>query len=167
MMNMEQFQGMVQRIRPQLLQMAKRQLNNNEEAEDIVQEVFLRLWIARARLDEYDNVEHVAMRTLKNSCIDRYRKKKLDCEELFDTQIQSAEQNPHQQLESKENVQQLVKIIRQLPPLQQLILKLKDMDGYEIEEITKITLSSPESVRMNLSRARKKIRELFINRKDI
>ena len=161
MMNIDQFQEMVQRIRPRLLQIAKRQLNNHEEAEDTIQEVFLRLWVARERLDKYDNVEHVAIRTLKNICIDRYRKKKLDCEELSDNQIQNCEQNPHQRLESQENVQQLINIINQLPPLQQLIVKLKDIDGYEIEEIVKITQTSSESVRMNLSRARKKIRELF------
>ena len=165
-MNIDKFQEMVQRIRPQLLQMAKRQLDNSEESEDIVQEVFLRLWVARVRLDIYDNVEHIAIRTLKNICIDRYRKKKLDCQELSDTQIETTERNPHQQLEAKENVEQLVKIIHQLPPLQQLIIKLKDMEGYEIEEITKITQTSAESVRMNLSRARKKIRELFINQKE-
>jgi RNA polymerase sigma-70 factor (ECF subfamily) len=165
-MNIDQFQKMVQRIRPQVLQMAKRQLNNNEDAEDITQEVFLRLWLARERLDDYDNVEHVAIRTLRNICIDRYRKKKLDCEELSDNQISALEENPHQRLESQENVQQLIQIINELPHLQQLIVKLKDIDGYEIEEITKITQTSAESVRMNLSRARKKIRELFINQKD-
>ena len=166
MMNIDQFQEMVQRIRPQLLQMARRQISNSEEAEDITQEVFLRLWIARERLESYDNVEHVAIRTLKNICIDRYRKKKLDCEELSDSQIRTSEQNPHQRLEAKENVQLLINIINQLPPLQQLIVKLKDIDGYEIEEITKITQTSNESVRMNLSRARKKIREIFIHKKE-
>ena len=165
-MGIEKFQGMVQRIRPQLLQMAKRQTNSNEEAEDIVQEVFLRLWIARTRFEVYENVEHIAIRTLKNICIDRYRKKKLDYEELLDIRIQSNVQNPYQKLESEENVQQLLKVICQLPPLQQLILRLKDIDGCEIEEITKITQTSPESVRMNLSRARKKIRELLIDKKE-
>jgi RNA polymerase sigma-70 factor (ECF subfamily) len=146
-----------------LLQVAKRQLDSNEDAEDTIQEVFLRLWTAREHLETYDNVDYVAMRTLKNICIDRYRKKTLVCEKLSDCQIQNNEQNPHQRLESQENVQHLLQIINQLPPLQQLIVQLKDIDGYEIEEIVKITRISSEAVRMNLSRARKKVRDLFLN----
>jgi RNA polymerase sigma-70 factor (ECF subfamily) len=40
---------------------------------------------------------------------------------------------------------------------------MKHVDGFEVEEIAAITGSAPEAIRMNLSRARKKIREIFFN----
>ena len=49
-----------------------------------------------------------------------------------------------------------------IPPRQQTIIKMKDIEGYEVDEIAKITASQPEAVRVNLSRARKKVREEYI-----
>jgi len=54
-----------------------------------------------------------------------------------------------------------MRIIDQLPEIQQNILRMKHIDGFEIEEIVGITGSKPEAVRMNLSRARKKVRDVF------
>ena len=50
-------------------------------------------------------------------------------------------------------------LISKLPTLQQVIIRMKDIEGYELAEIAEITGSQVEAVRMNLSRARKKIRE--------
>ena len=49
-----------------------------------------------------------------------------------------------------------------LPPLQQRVLQMKDMEGYETAEIAEITGITPEAVRNNLSRARKRMRKLYI-----
>ena len=53
-------------------------------------------------------------------------------------------------------------IIDNLPPLQQKIFRMKEIEGYEKEEIMLLTGCTDESLRQNLSRARKKIREQFI-----
>lgn len=162
MMNVEQFQSIVKNIRPKLVAYANQLTKHGDEAEDLVQEVLLRLWNCREQLAKYDNMEAVAMRAVKNKMIDEFRKKRLDSEQLENQQIEVKEQNAFQQLESKDKLQSLLRIIAQLPALQQMIIKLKDVDGYEIEEIVQITQSSAESIRMNLSRARKKVRELFL-----
>ena len=52
--------------------------------------------------------------------------------------------------------------MEQLPGLQQTILRMKHVDGFEVKEIAELTGSSPEAVRVNLSRARKKVKELFL-----
>ena len=65
------------------------------------------------------------------------------------------------QLEQKDSVAHVMQIIDRLPDLQQSILRMKHIDGFEIDEIAEITGSRPESVRMNLSRARKKVKEMF------
>lgn len=162
-MDIDKFQYIVRSIRPQLLQTAKNMGNNNAESEDLVQEVFLRLWQVKERLNEYKNLEHIAKKTLRNICIDKYRRKKINYEELTNYQIKNNSNCPQAQLEIEEDVRRLIEIIQRLPELQQLIIKMKDVEGYEIEEIVKITQSSAESIRMNLSRARKKVREIFLN----
>jgi RNA polymerase sigma-70 factor (ECF subfamily) len=54
------------------------------------------------------------------------------------------------------------KIIAQLPDKQQLIIHMRDVEGYEFEEIAQIAECDEVSVRMNLSRARKRVREELI-----
>ena len=163
MMNIEQFQKIVKTIRPKLVTYAKQLTKHGDEVEDLVQEVLIRLWISRNQLDKYDNIEYVAIKAIKNKLIDQYRKKKLESEQIENQQIEIKEHNTLQKLESKENVELLLHILEKLPALQQMIIKLKDVEGYEVEEIAKITQTSADSIRMNLSRARKKVRELFLS----
>jgi RNA polymerase sigma-70 factor (ECF subfamily) len=161
-MKIDEFEMKIKAIRAKLLRVAARQLSCKEEVEDLVQESLLRLWRAQERWADYQNFEAVAMRTLKNLITDRYRKPMPLYEELEQYNWQSHEPNAQQQLEARESRKQLINIIQQLPYLQQLIVTMKDLEDYETEEIAKITQSSVESVRMNLSRARKKIKELFL-----
>jgi RNA polymerase sigma-70 factor (ECF subfamily) len=65
-------------------------------------------------------------------------------------------------LERLNTEQLLKKIIDALPPLQKAIITMKDIDEYEVEEIAGVTGSQPEAIRVNLSRARKKVREEYI-----
>ena len=55
---------------------AFRILRNQEEAEDAVQEVFIKLWNMGKKLDEYNSIEALAVTMIKNFCIDQLRKKK-------------------------------------------------------------------------------------------
>lgn len=70
--------------------------------------------------------------------------------------------NPYLQLERINTEEILKKIIELLPPLQQTIIRMKDMEEYEVEEIAEITGTKPDAIRVNLSRARKKVREEYI-----
>ena len=57
---------------------------------------------------------------------------------------------------------QLMEMIARLPDLQQAVLRMKHVEGFEVEEIAQLTGTNPVAVRTNLSRARKKIREQFL-----
>ena len=161
-MRIDKFQLVVREVRPKLMQVARQNVNDSNDAEDLVQETLLRLWTARSQWENYQNIEAVAVRTLKNCIIDSYRSKKVNYESVDTLSIENAEPNPHQQLESNEKWQVLQEIILQLPNLQRLIITMKDIEGYETEDIAKITNTNIESVRMNLSRARKKVKEQFL-----
>lgn len=157
-MTLEKFQIIVLPLREKLLGYSRKWPEAGADAEDIVQEVLLRLWERRDSLDGYRNLEALAVQMVKNRCIDRWRmQKKLDVPCL--TGAEAAPDNPELLLERKDAADRVKALIERLPPLQQAIIRMKDVEGYELDEIAAITGTQAEAVRMNLSRARKKVRE--------
>lgn len=161
-MSQERFKAEILPIRDKLFHIAQKILVEEEDAEDAVQEVLLKLWHTRDSLDKYDSAAAFATTVTKNHCLDRLRVKK-QIDSLDDThQMREANDNPYLQLERKNTEEVLRKIIGQLPQLQQAIIRMKDMEEYEVEEIAEITGTKVDAVRVNLSRARKKVREEYI-----
>lgn len=161
-MSQERFKAEILPIRDKLFYIAHKLLPEEEDAEDAVQEVLLKLWNTRDSLGSYDNVAAFATTVTKNHCLDKLRvKKRTDI--LDDTHyLRESGDNPYLQLERSNTEEVLRKIIEQLPPLQQTIIRMKDMEEYEVEEIAEITGTKPDAIRVNLSRARKKVREEYI-----
>jgi RNA polymerase sigma factor (sigma-70 family) len=161
-MSQERFKAEILPIRDKLFHIAKNILVEEEEAEDAVQEVLLKLWHTRDSLDKYDSLPAFATSVIKNHCLDRLKVKSRQ-ESLDEIHYSKAGiDNPYLQLERKNTEQLIQKIIEGLPHLQQSIIRMKDMEEYEVEEIAEITGTKVEAVRMNLSRARKKVREEYI-----
>ena len=161
-MSQERFKAEILPIRDKLFHIAKNILVEEEEAEDAVQEVLLKLWHTRDSLDKYDSVAAFATSVIKNHCLDRLKVKNRQ-ESLDETHYTKAgTDNPYIQLERKNTEEIIQKIIEGLPQLQQAIIRMKDMEEYEVEEIAEITGTKVDAVRMNLSRARKKVREEYI-----
>ena len=162
-MEKEQFKIEVLPLRERLLGYARRMLDNPQDAEDVVQEVFLKLWYIRAELDKYNSVEALAVRITRNVCLNKLRIYQTKREiPLSDSMHESrCDENPYTTLEEKDNVSQLMRVMEKLPGLQQTILRMRHVDGFEIKEIAELTGSTPENVRVNLSRARKRVKELF------
>ncbi len=160
-MEQEQFKQEVLILRSQLLVYANHILNDREGTEDIIQEVFLKLWHIRKELDRYHAVPALAFQITKNLCLNRLkvRDRTGSFPEGYDLSDNSL--SPHMALEQKDNVRHVMHIIDQLPGLQQSVLRMRHVDGFEVEEIAELTGSSPEAIRMNLSRARKRVKELF------
>jgi len=161
-MNAQEFQRKVMPLRGNLLRVAKKMLENENDAEDTVQEVFLKLWRSRDTLHQYTSIPAFAVTMIKNLCIDRLRIRSREVVLEPDNDLRSAQDNPYLQLERLNTEQLLKKIISSLPPLQKAVITMKDIDEYEVEEIAEITGAQPEAIRVNLSRARKKVREEYI-----
>jgi len=161
-MSQERFKAEILPIRDKLFHIAQKILVEEEEAEDAVQEVLLKLWHTCDSLDKYESPAAFAMTVTKNHCLDRLKVKNRQ-ESLDETYYSWAgTDNPYLQLERKNTEEVIRKIIERLPQLLQAIIRMKDMEEYELEEIAEITGTKVESVRVNLSRARKKVREEYI-----
>jgi RNA polymerase sigma-70 factor (ECF subfamily) len=158
----EQFKREVLPLRNQLLIYARRLLDDVADAEDIVQEVYLKLWYMRDELPSYNSIKALSIQITKNLCLNRIKQRRDRTKETLDELlILDEEPEPDVMLEQKEHVEHVMQMIAGLPCLQQTILRMKHVDGFEVEEIAELTGSNPEAVRMNLSRARKKIKEQF------
>ncbi|KAA6306003.1 ECF RNA polymerase sigma factor SigE [termite gut metagenome] len=160
-MELKLFKTIVLPLRNKLINYAQRLTGNDSDAEDAVQEVMLKLWNMREKLDEYQSVEALAMKVTHNLCMDMWRRKRMDTLPLEQVHINGAT-NPEHLIEMKDEYRLIREIIESLPPLQQTIIQMKDVEEYETEEIMEITGYSSESVRSNLSRARKRVREVYL-----
>ena len=65
-------------MRPALLRLAMRYTEDTDEAEDVIQEVLLKLWFLRTRLDRYRSIDSLAAVITKHLCINRKRDNHLE-----------------------------------------------------------------------------------------
>ncbi|MDR2126434.1 MAG: sigma-70 family RNA polymerase sigma factor [Prevotellaceae bacterium] len=157
-MELEKFKSNIIPMRQNLFAFAMKMLQNKDDAEDVVQESLLRLWNIRQQLDDVSNTSAFAMQITKNICIDKLRTSK-QVSEIDEFDLGSNEETPYSQAEIKDMVEFVKTIIEKLPELQKIIIKMRDIDGYEIEKIAEITGTNTSAVRMNLSRARKTVKK--------
>jgi RNA polymerase sigma factor (sigma-70 family) len=164
-MDSAEFKSRILPLGKKLFNFARLILNDKDEARDAVQEVFIKLWNYRNKMDSVKNTEAFAMKIIKNWCYDRLKAKKPllieDYGKGFDYQQES--NNPHSLLESSDRMNRYNNILLDLPEQQRMITQLRDVEGYEFEEIADILNISVNTIRVNLSRARKKIKESIIN----
>jgi len=159
-MTVQELKNRFLKVQDKLFRLSKRILGNSHEAEDAVQEVFIKLW-KNKNLDKYKNIEGVAMTVAKNYCIDKIRLRKDFSDKIENLTTQNAK-TPEQELETNEKLAQINLIINKLPLQQKIVMQLRDIEQYSFEEISKITEQNIAALRTNLSRARKKVRTELI-----
>ena len=160
MMPTSLFKQLLLPLYPRLQRVALRLLGNAEDAEDIVQEVYMKLWSKRDALPDVKDMEAYCVTLTKNMCIDRLRNaeaEKADVDEV--PTMLAATDDVEAQVERRDAVEQVKQIIATLPEHQQQVITLRDMEDCSFEEIVEQTGLTAVNIRMLLSRARKTIRE--------
>jgi len=169
-MELESFKTKVIPLRGKLLDYAARLAGEQVEAEDVVQDVFLKLWSVRDSLDKYQSIEALAFTVTKNKIYDelkRNRHERLENIESSRYESSFATTDPETTAIQNDLAHHVRRLIEALPAVQQTIIRMKDIEGYELSEIADITGTQGEAVRVNLSRARKRIREQLIQLNNI
>ena len=159
MNSIEKYKELITSIRDTLYRLALSITSDGATAEDVVQDVCERVWRARDTVLQSEHPKAYICRMAHNLAIDRVRQRGRERGiALEGVAIEDGN--------SESNIRDMValtrKIISQLPDKQQLIIHLRDVEGYEFEEIAQIAECDETSVRMNLSRARKRVREELI-----
>jgi len=157
-MTSREFEHIALGVRPQMMQIAMRFCRDKDDAEDIVQEVMLRLWIRREELGH--NVTSLACKATRNLCVSWWRKKQVKrFVPLMDDLLVNESTQADEQLIVKEQIEQLKQCIGQLTRLQQRLIKLMLFDGISVQEIAAITGMTPRSASSILSTAKRKMME--------
>ncbi|MFD2512808.1 RNA polymerase sigma factor [Pontibacter locisalis] len=162
-MDLQEFKSKVLPAKHKLYRLAVFMLRDKEEAEDLLQDVFLKLWTNKHKLHAYTSVEAFAMTVTKNLCLDRLktskRKRQVD---ITGMELGSEDATPYQHSELKDSAGKIKGLLAELPEQQKLVLHLRDVEGCSFEEIEQITNLTVNNIRVILSRARKSVRDGFL-----
>lgn len=154
-MTSQQFQDDIERLRPRVLKTALRYLKDVDEAEDVAQDVMLKLWsICDELRPPIDRLAHVMT---KNLCLDsiRHRRPSGNADQL------SAEED-----DDDGRIEVMMRAVNALPPMQQTILRLRHEEGMETGDIALLMGTTEAAVRKTLSRARMAVRKLLTKNKE-
>ena len=160
-MDLEAFENRVLPTKNKLFRFALRFLGNEEDAKDIVQEVFIKVWNGREQMKQVENWEAWCMRITRNLSLDRIRvitrKQTQPIEETFNLHHEAL--TPHESTEMGESMLKIAQMIAELPEKQRQVIHLRDVEGYSYQEICEILELDMNQVKVNLFRARNSVRE--------
>lgn len=159
-MDVEAFKKEFLPCHQQLYRIAYRLLENQSNAEDMVQETYIKLWNKRVELENIDNKRSFAFVVIRNLCLDHLRKVKDRLSIGNDDPIPETE-SLSKMIEDRDTVECVRNLVNKLPEQQRMVMIFKHWDDYSDEEIEEITGLSAINIRVTLSRARKTIKEQF------
>ena len=136
-----------------------------DEAEDIAQDVMLRLWQMHDELNRYESVE--ALAALMARHLQRNHQRRRTPEALDEAMTVSLNTSPHDKLEEKENEEWLTKRLQQLPTTQRTLLYMRQVERRSHEEIARLLGIEITSVSTLLARARRTLLEEIKHRNKI
>lgn len=161
-MDINRFKSEIIPLKDKLFRFSLMYLKNTEKAEDVVQDVFIKLWAKKNDLKKIKNIEAFSMVMTKNLCLDNLKSKKNKTSEIKDYNTISSNQTPYNEMQNKNIGDKIKEIIDTLPEQQKSIIQLRDIEGYSFDEISEILTINVNTIRVNLSRARKKIKKTLI-----
>lgn len=160
---MKEFTNTVMPIKNKLYRFALRMVGSVEEAEDVVQEVLVKIWQKGTELANVSNVEALGMTMTRNLSIDKLRSKHNKVKSL-DAQLleKAGTNNPQKTTELRDTVSRVHLMIQDLPEKQRAIIQLRDIEEKTYKEIGEILNLPANQVKVNLFRARKNIRQRLL-----
>jgi RNA polymerase sigma-70 factor (ECF subfamily) len=154
------FKELFRRFQPALKKFAYSISHSAEEAEEAVDDVFIRVWMKRKTLDHIHNLKlylYIAARNFSINQLKSHRQfQPLQIEQLR-TEIESIAANPQQLMMSRELESRLLEAVNGLPPQCKTIFKLVKEDGLKQKEVAELLHLQPKTVENQVAIALKKI----------
>lgn len=163
-MDLEAFENRILPSKNKLFRFALRVLNDTEEAEDVVQDVMIKVWRGRENMYRIDNWEAWCMRLTKNLSLDRLRARQRKGTDpmVVGFEVKQDGPSPHDKAELTESMKQVNELMASLPEKQRQVMHLRDVEGYSYNEIGEILEIDLNQVKVSLFRARSAVREKLI-----
>ena len=157
-MTHEQFTQIYLPFSGKMYALAYNLLRNRDEARDCVQDAYAELWNKRDTIDPDKPPLALVLTMVRNNCLDRLKTRSTKADdEILETLL---DHNTENQIDAASDLNAVIQLIDKLPRDQQLVLRLRTIDGLEIEQIQELTHFSRENIYTLLSRARKSLKEL-------
>ncbi|MDQ1097864.1 MULTISPECIES: RNA polymerase sigma factor [Chryseobacterium] len=154
-MTQEIFKATVFILKDDMYRFAKRFVMSSDEAEDVVQDLMIKFWQKKDELGQFGNLKSYALKAVRNECLNRLKHHEVK-QGFADLQLHRSELYSMDVNNLKE---QIIGFISQLPEKQKMVIHLKDVEEYEVSEISEILDMEENAVRVNLMRARQKVKE--------
>ena len=142
--NQNAFEELFNKYNKKLYYFALSYLEDNAEAEEVVQSVFVRLWENRSTLNETMSVKNFIYKSTVNACLNSLKKKAVR-NRYFEKELIASDENvdrSHDEIFYKDLKRQIDNIVASLPPQQQQIFQLSRFEGLSNADIaTKLNLS--------------------------
>ena len=150
-------------LKDKLFRLALRITLDRAEAEDVVQDTMIRVWNKRDEWQQFESVEAYCLIVAKNLAIDRSQKKDAQNVELTPEMAEEADTSgPYDRLVNNERMKIIHRLIDELPEKQRLIMQLRDIESESYKDIAKVLQLTEEQVKVNLFRARQKVKQRYI-----
>jgi len=169
----EAFGQLVSRHQSYAFGLALRLLHDEQDAEDVVQDAFVRVWTHIGDFNPENKFTTWLYTIVSNLCLDRLRRKKRwnklssRAEDSLDREAVPGNPQPEEIHANRELVQIIKRLMLHLSPKQRLVFALRDFEECSIEETSAITGMSEGSVKSNLCYARRHIREMLASGYDV
>ena len=156
-MTHEQFTQIYLPFSGKMYALAYNLLRNRDEARDCVQDAYAELWNKRDTIEPDKPPLALVLTMVRNNCLDRLKSRSTKADdEILETLATNYTEN---QIDAASDLNAVIQLIDKLPRDQQLVLRLRTIDGLEIDQIQELTRFSRENIYTLLSRARKSLRE--------
>jgi len=167
-MSLETFNEQVLPLKDRLYRFSLRIVKDSQEAEDVVQDIMIKVWNKRDEWTNWSSMEAMCMTMTRNLSIDRTRSKHRKAGQMpdhYDAPDQS--QTPVQQAVSRDMMSYIQEIIDQLPEKQKSIIQLREIEGYSYKEIADLLNLPLSQVKINVHRARLFLKKELLKSRDI
>lgn len=141
-----------------LYRVAFRLLGTQEDAEDAVQDLYLKLWAGKGSLDTVYNPKAYCISVLRNICIDRIRREKAHRTEDGIEEADGTQNDICDKIEQREKLEEVARLSSKLSPNQKTLLRMRIFEDLSYEEMAKRTGMSKLTMRVLLSQAKSKIK---------
>jgi RNA polymerase sigma factor (sigma-70 family) len=148
------FEAIVDRYQGRLLGFCRQMLGSTEDAEDVLQEVFVNAYRAMLADEREINLRPWLYRIARNRCLNHLRKPTADAQESMDLVPAVEASSTAEKVHNREEFRQLLADVGKLPETQRSALLLREMDAMSYEEIAQAMETSVPSVKSLLVRAR-------------
>ncbi|MBA9077536.1 MULTISPECIES: RNA polymerase sigma-70 factor [Rufibacter] len=159
------FERVYRALAPKLYTFAYKLVQSREEAEEIVQDVFVKIWDRRAALDPFQNLDGYLFKVAKNLVYNKIRHRVYETafSQYLATYGAVAENTTQTALEHQELMQLFEEACASMPPVRRQVFTMSRTEGLSNTEIAAALNTSNSNIENHLNKALKMLREKFKN----